>query len=222
MPFAIALASAGIALLVSSTQARPATGSVVGEVVVTMDGSPKEDRSGVVVFLELGPETAIERPRQKKEIHQRELSFVPSVTVVTRGSTIDFPNDDKVFHNVFSLSQASKFDLGLYKSGESRAITFNRAGVVDLYCNIHPDMVASIKVLDSPYFAVTGSDGKFRVDGVPAGSYTLVGWQRFGTEYRGDINVPAGGAATAHLELAETGASRRHLRKDGTPYGRYR
>jgi plastocyanin len=176
----------------------------------------------VVVYVELGADTAGDLPRQKKEIHQRDLTFVPNVTVVTRGSSIDFPNDDKVFHNVFSLSESSKFDLGLYKSGDSRTITFTRPGVIDLYCNIHPDMMGTIKVIDSPYFAVTGADGKFRIDGISPGSHTLVAWQRLGAEYRGEVTVTPGAPATVTLELVETSASKRHLRKDGTPYGRYR
>jgi plastocyanin len=121
-----------------------AAGVVAGSVVVLQDGAPKADRSNIAVYLENvpgPPPTPL-----KGVIRQRDLSFLPGIMVVPTGTTIEFPNDDKVFHNVFSVSSAARFDLGLYKSGTSKEVTLKRPGVVDVYCNIHPQMAARIKV----------------------------------------------------------------------------
>lgn len=196
------------------------TGAVAGAVTILQDGAPKADRSGIAVYLEgaPGPSPAA----LSRAIHQRDLTFLPGVMVVTTGSTIEFPNDDKVFHNVFSVSSAARFDLGLYKSGTSKSVTLKRPGVVDVYCNIHPQMAARIKVLDTVHFAVTGPDGTFRIKGVPPGTWPVVAWQAYGDEQRGEVTVTAGGVAALELTLVEGKPPKRHLRKDGTPYGRYK
>jgi hypothetical protein len=154
-------------------------------------------------------------------VTQKELTFAPEVTIALKGTTIDFPNEDKVFHNVFSLSEPARFDLGLYKSGDSRSVQFNRAGVVDIYCNIHPQMAAKVKVLDNRYFAISAGDGTFLIPNVPAGTYPIVAWQAYGDAARGTVTVEAGRPASVTLVLPPEGSKGRHLRKDGTPYGRY-
>lgn len=198
----------------------PATGSVTGSVTLVRDGSPMPDRSGVVVRLEgvPGPPPA----PMRATIRQHKKAFVPPLVVVTRGSTVDFPNDDKIFHNVFSLSRAARFDLGLYKSGTSKSVKLRRPGVVSVLCNIHPEMAALIKVVDTRYYAVTGRDGSFRIDGVPAGTYPLVAWQPYGKEHRGQVTIEPYRTAVVDIELQQGQKPTRHLRKDGTPYGRYR
>jgi len=203
---------------------RMEAGSVTGKVTIRKDGKAKGDLSGAVVYLEVaGSEGDDASPAaQKSTIRQKDLKFKPDVAVVTTGSTIEFPNDDKVFHNVFSVSSPAKFDLGLYKSGTSKSVTFTRAGVVDVYCNIHPDMVAKIKVLDTPYYAVSDADGSFTIAGVPPGTYPVVAWQARGAEWRGEVTVAAGKASSATITLDEGARAKRHLRKDGTPYGRYK
>jgi len=203
-------------------QAAPAAevGVVAGSITIEKDGAPKANRSGVVIYLENvpGPPPA----PQKKEMRQKNLTFTPGTMVIVKGTTVEFPNDDKVFHNVFSVSQASRFDLGLYKSGDSKAVTFKKAGVVDVYCNIHPQMLGKIKVLDTGYYAVTGADGSFRIKNVPVGTYPVVAWQAAGGEARGEAKVTAKGTATVSFSLVEGKAAQTHLRKDGTPYGRYK
>lgn len=197
-----------------------AAGVVAGSVVVLQDGAPKADRSNIAVYLENvpgPPPTPL-----KGVIRQRDLTFLPGIMVVPTGTTVEFPNDDKVFHNVFSVSSAARFDLGLYKSGTSKEVTLKRPGVVDVYCNIHPQMAARIKVIDTGHYAVTGPDGTFRIKGVPAGTYPVVAWQAHGEEHRGEVTVTPGGVAAVAITLVEGKPSKRHLRKDGTPYGRYK
>jgi len=135
---------------------------------------------------------------------------------------VEFPNEDKVFHNVFSVSRPARFDLGLYKSGTTKAVTLAEPGVVDVYCNIHPQMVAKIKVLDSGWYALTDRDGSFRIEDVPAGTYPVVAWQAWGDQFRGTVTVKAGELAQVKIDLVAGDEVRRHLRKDGTPYGRYK
>lgn len=201
------------------------SGSVAGTVEVKTKGlfgtSAKRDRSGVVVYLENVPGPAPARALATARLVQHDKQFIPRVIAVMRGAAVEFPNDDKIFHNVFSLSDAAKFDLGLYKSGTSKTVTLNRAGSVDVYCNIHPEMVATIKVVDSGWFAVTRPDGSFRIDGVPPGTYPLVAWLPRGSEYHGTVTITAGGTSDVHPAVVENGGNPRHLRKDGTPYGRY-
>jgi plastocyanin len=199
------------------------TGSVAGRVKLTARGvfgsSDKGDRSGVVVYLEKVP--ARPSRAQTPAIRQRDKTFLPRVTAITTGTTVDFPNEDKIFHNVFSLSQVAKFDLGLYKSGSSKSVRFDRPGVVDVYCNIHPEMTASIKVLDTSYYGVTDAKGDFHIDEVPPGTWPVVGWEPRGGEFRGTVTVAGGSTARVDFELSEGSAPSHHLRKDGTPYGRY-
>jgi plastocyanin len=194
------------------------TGTVSGEITLMKDDSPKDNRSRVVVYLE----GLSSNPAARKEVHQKDQTFSPELTVVVKGETVDFPNDDKIFHNVFSLSEIAKFDLGLYKSGVTKSVAFNQTGVVDVYCNIHPDMAAKVKVLDSGFFAVTGPDGQFKIDHVPPGKYPIVAWPMYGDEVRGEVDVAPGGTATVKLTVVERARPRSHVRKDGTPYGRYK
>ncbi|EYF06806.1 carboxypeptidase regulatory-like domain-containing protein [Chondromyces apiculatus] len=196
------------------------SGTVTGTVTVLKDGAPRADRSGIVVYLEGAPGPLV--AAKGRAIQQKDLAFVPGVMVVTTGTTLEFPNEDKVFHNVFSVSKAARFDLGLYKSGSSKSVTLKNPGVVDVYCNIHPQMAARIKVVDTGYHAMTDANGRFQIKGVPVGTYPIVAWPAYGEEQRGTVTVTAGGLAALDLSVVEGKPSKRHLRKDGTPYGRYK
>ncbi len=107
---------------------------------------------------------------------QKNKAFDPHLLVITRGSTVEFPNHDPWFHNVFSLFNGKRFDLGLYEAGTSRTVHFDREGVSFIFCNIHPEMSAVVVVLASPYFAIPNKQGDFTITGVPPGHYMLHVW----------------------------------------------
>lgn len=137
----------------------------------------KMDASGVVVWLEpLDGDAPRGTARQKIVLDQRNKRFVPHVVAIETGSMVDFPNGDPFFHNVFSIYNGKKFDLGLYASGETRPVGFNRPGISYIFCNIHPQMSAVVIALDTPYFAVSDNQGVFAISNVAAGRYRLKVW----------------------------------------------
>ena len=154
---------------------------------------------------------------------QRDTAFAPAVVTVRRGESVAFPNGDPFFHNVFSLSPSRKFDLGQFKNGETKAKTFTRPGVVEVYCNIHPDMAATILVLPNRRHTTTAADGSFTLDGVPAGTWTLFAYHRLAERpARLSITVVAG-KSTGGLVLDVDLDPRRdgvapHANKYGDPY----
>ena len=145
--------------------------------------------------------------------------FLPRVSVVTLGSTIAFPNHDPFNHNVFSLSPEARFDLGLYGRGESKSAPFPRAGIVRVYCNVHPQMSAIVVVRDNPYYAQPGADGSFTINEVPPGNYVLHAWHERGGETTRPVTVAATGLRNAALQLDARGYRFvQHLNKFGQPY----
>ena len=140
-------------------------------------------------------------PVTKVELHQQNEAFVPHVVAITKGSTVEFPNDDPFFHNVFSLSSAAAFNLGRYPRGQSRPWKFTKAGLVKVFCDIHSHMSASILVLDHPYFTIPGVDGNYEIRSVPPGQYTIVGWHERVGERSTSVRVDAGRAATIDLTV---------------------
>lgn len=157
---------------------------------------------------------------EKVAIEQKDKQFVPSWAVVQRGTTVSFPNMDKVYHNVFSLSSGNSFDLGLYNSaGQAKAHTFNEPGAVDVFCNIHPHMAASVLVVPNRHFAKIKADGSFEIADVPSGKRKVVVWApgaRLATQW---VELEAGGTAQVALKLEAK--SRAHKNKQGHAYGSY-
>lgn len=207
---------AATVLFVGDARSKTQTGSVTGSITIK-----QSDKKGAVVYLEDVPGTP-SIPKNHAQIRQREKQFEPPLTVVVKGTTIDFPNEDKIFHNVFSVSRPARFDLGLYKSGTAKSVEFKKAGVVDVYCNIHPDMIAKVKILENGFYTVSDGKGQFRIDGVPPGTYPVVAWLPSGDEARGSVTIKAGESASVKLEITATAKKETHTRKDGTPYGRYK
>jgi plastocyanin len=131
-------------------------------------------------------------------INQTDEVFIPHTTAVTVGSTVEFPNDDMVFHNVFSLSRAASFDLGHYPQGTSKRRTFTKPGVIKVYCHLHSHMSAIVRVFDHPFFAVPETDGRFTIDGLTPGSYDVIAWH----ERVGDVTLRAEVRTGATSELS--------------------
>jgi plastocyanin len=147
-----------------------------------------------VVYLDAARRGAFE-PEEVARVtmNQRDQAFVPHVLAITVGTTVDFPNNDPYFHNVFSLSKARPFDLGSYTRGSSKAIRFDRPGVVQVFCDIHSHMSAYILVFAHRYFAVTDAAGHYEIAHVPPGAYTLTVWHEGEVRETRAIVVPETG-----------------------------
>ncbi len=140
------------------------------------------DYSGVVVWLEpVGREPPAAPPRTVEMI-QKGKRFIPHVLAVPVGTTVEFPNLDPIFHNAFSNFSGQPFDTGLYPPGTSQKVRFRREGIVRVFCNIHSTMSAVIVVTRTPFVAVTGREGVFRIQDVPAGEYRMRLWHERATE----------------------------------------
>lgn len=167
--------------------------------VGSLGGAPARaaaDRRRAVVYLETAPQAAFEEPRQRRaRIDQRNETFVPHLLAVTVGTTVDFPNNDTTYHNVFSLSPPRPFDLGRYAAGRSKSVTFHRPGVVRVFCDIHSHMSAFILVFSHRFFAVTDDEGRYAIEDVPPGTYTVSVWNEAVKGESRSVTVPAGSAA---------------------------
>lgn len=157
-----------------------------------------EEMHNVVLYLQHAVTPDGIRPA-RAAVAQRDEQFQPHVVPVYRGAVVDFPNEDDVFHNVFSLSSAKTFDLGRFPKGSSKSEVFDKAGAVQLFCHIHSDMSAIVLVLDNPYFAVPNVAGKYAIEDVPPGDYTVVGWHERIRPVTQTIHVTAG--ETARLDF---------------------
>jgi plastocyanin len=139
----------------------------------------------VVVWLD-APNAPREPQTAKVVLDQRNLSFYPHVLAVRVGTTVDFPNDDRVFHNVFSFRDGKRFDLGLYPVGALRHVTFDQPGLSRIFCNIHANMAAYVMAVDSPYFAVSNESGAFKIPAVAIrDAYSYHAWRAGSTELSG-------------------------------------
>jgi plastocyanin len=152
------------------------------------------DRPVAVVYLESASRPAVPSEPGRARLDQRNETFVPHVLAITAGTTVDFPNSDQTYHNVFSLSRIARFDLGRYSAGRSKSVRFDRPGIVRVFCEIHSHMNAFILVFAHPFYAVTDAQGRYRIDNVPAGSYQATAWHEGTASARRPVEVPAGGA----------------------------
>jgi len=155
--------------------------------------APVNEYRNVVVFLEDNlPSTAAPL---RAELRQQNQRFEPQLIAVPVGSTVSFPNGDPVFHNVFSLSGARKFDLGYYPAGQTRIVKFDGPGIVQVYCHLHPNMYAAIVVVSNRWYARPADDGTFSLSGVPSGKHRLVAWHMSGGFFRRNVEVSEAGSA---------------------------
>jgi plastocyanin len=169
-----ALAAACLAAALSSPAA---AGELRGRVQLAFPGVTLSDVGPVVVYLEGGDGAARDAgAAPRAEIRQKSASFSPPFLAVARGQGVAMPNEDAIYHNVFSFSAPNDFDLGLYPGGESRTVAFKHPGVVRIFCSIHESMNGTLFVAPTPWFAVVGADGRFAIPGVPAGRFRLLTW----------------------------------------------
>ncbi len=187
----------------------------------------RADASGVVVWLTPLNEALMQDslPPQKRSLVQKDKRFVPHVMAIQVGTVVEFPNLDPFFHNVFSVFDGKPFDLGLYASGESKLVRFNRPGVSFIFCNIHPQMSAVIVTLETPFFDVSTPDGDYSIRNLPRGVYRLRLWHERSDESQLAAQshlVPVQSAATelGVIRLDEAGyIARTHRNKYGEEYG---
>lgn len=158
--------------------------------------------------------------KSRATILQRNVRFVPSYLVVRVGQEIDFPNADKFYHNVFSFSEGNEFDLGLYRSGGTAVHAMKSPGEVTIYCNIHPQMVSRILVVQNEFYGQVAK-GRYSIEGVPDGKYTLVAWSPLHVSKEVAIEVK-GGVAASNFDLVARKKVEKHLNKFGEKYGRYK
>lgn len=215
-----ALAAAAFAATATFAVAAPAgaepAGRVVGKVTVTgADGAPVTGANVVVYVVGYDEPPAGGPP---VEVAQQGRAFVPDLVAVTRGASVRFPNRDPFLHNVFSESAARPFDLGSFRKGDAKLKDFPNVGVVDVYCNIHPEMAATILVLPNRAHARAAADGSFHIDGVRPGRWHVFAYTRRAQHpVRAEVDVVAG--QDAHVELALVrGPGHAHLNKYGEAY----
>jgi plastocyanin len=208
----VALAAVALGVGAVATQAASPSGSIRGRVEVRREPAPAlgvrpsiselgapaapdvPDRRRSVVYLEEAPRAAFEEPvRARGVMDQRNEAFVPYVLAVLTGTTVDFPNSDRTYHNVFSFSKTKRFDLGRYARGGSKSVRFDRPGVVRVFCDIHSHMSAYILVFGHRYFATTDAEGRYRIDDVPPGTYTVVAWNDGQPRQSRPVRVPEPG-----------------------------
>ena len=195
---------------------------------VVHEGKNKSrDSSNVVVWLT--PVTPADKPMNSAEnrpprLVQKNKAFSPHILVVPVGSVVEFPNRDPFFHNVFSLFEGKRFDLGLYESGGTRMVHFDRAGVSYLFCNIHPEMSAVIIVVDTPFFGISNSAGDVSVGDVAPGQYTMHVWYEGSSPEQlqaldRQVSISDSSRAFGNLRLVETpGLRLSHNNKYDLPY----
>ena len=202
--------------------------TVMGSVSVMRDSKQtgKVSAANAVIWLKstLPVNRRADSPRPRFKILQQHKRFEPHVIVVPAGSVIDFPNLDPFFHNVFSMFDGKRFDLGLYEAGTSHAVTFDTPGVCYIFCNIHPEMSAAVVVVDSPYYAISNQAGEFSIRNFPTGAYLLNVWHERGKPTPSEsfprlVTITAGNPSLDVIRLIDAGEIlANHKNKYGRDY----
>jgi plastocyanin len=186
--------------------------------VLLRSGAPAADASNAVVWIE-GAGGGGGGAHGAGQMKSEQKKFSPRVVVVRPNATVQFPNADSIYHNAFSVSGANRFDLGLYRSGASRDKKFEETGLVRVYCNIHPQMIGFVMVVDSGFAAVTGPDGAFRFEGVPHGTLAVKAWHEESGETPVPVTVNGGAGTPLTIKLDATGFKPQpHKNKYGKDY----
>ena len=196
-----------------------AAGTVGGKVNFIMKRGQNPVINETLVWLEPAAGRVAPKPPGKFQMTTRGKTLIPHVLAIPAGSTVEFPNDDPISHNLFSLSPASTFDLGLYRRGAGKSEKFTTAGIINVYCNVHPNMSAVIHVMPTPYYAFADANGNYAIHDVPPGKYKLVAWNEQGGQTAAMIDVGPAGAANVALTLDTSNyRAASHLNKVGKPY----
>lgn len=214
---AVLTGAAALAWAPGGTQAPdPASAELAGRIALVPPSGQKVGPGGTVIWLPgLEPQAA---SATTSRIASRNKRFEPHVLAVLRGTSVAFPNADAIYHNAFSLSPSNPFDLGLYRKGASRSVKLDAAGVVRVYCNIHPEMAAYLMVVDGA-FAVLGDDGAYRIPSVPAGRRVVRLWNEMAGEQAATLEFEAGRATDWSLTLDGSQYRRaQHQNKHGKDY----
>jgi plastocyanin len=224
---ALCLCALGEGLLAVVSQAQPPApartpppppppAELVGRVETSAAGGEKTPSVGAVVWI---PGVPAVRQSGPPAMSSTEKRFAPHVLAVAQGTVVAFPNQDRVFHNVFSRSTGSEFDLGLYRNGASRSVRFSKPGLVRVYCNIHPDMAGYVRVLEDGVFTTTDDKGGFRLTGVAPGRRVVQVWDERGGEQQFPLDLEPGRIRTLNVVL-DGSAFRRvpHKNKFGQDY----
>jgi plastocyanin len=189
----------GRVVIDTPSTARRATSAYPHRRVSPVTLAPASEAKNVVVFLKDAPARAVAPTHVG--IRQRNETFLPRVVAVPVGSEVDFPNDDPFYHNVFSLSRPRAFNLGRYPKGQTRAVRFNKPGIVKVFCDIHSHMSAAVVVLNHPWYAIPDDDGRFEIADVPPGDRELVAWhERLGNTTL-PVRVEPGRSASVEFTL---------------------
>jgi plastocyanin len=217
-----------LSVVLAAAICAPAQQALKGHVALNRNGHPLKNASKAVVWLT--PVGAnVEPPRQEAsripQLVQKNKSFQPSLLVIPVGGKVEFPNHDPFFHNVFSLFEGKRFDLGLYESGTTRFVEFDKPGVSFIFCNIHAQMTAVVIALATPYYAISDWRGDVTIPDVPPGRYDV---QVFHSSVSPDalralsreITVAAGDASLGIFTLTETDVALAHQNKYGRDYDR--
>jgi len=218
-------------LILASSAVSAVAAQVTGQVTVATANlaAPAHLDLSVVCWLtplanQTVPPVSAQNPLPHARLVQKNKVFEPHVLVVQVGAKVDFPNRDPFFHNVFSLFNGKRFDLGLYEAGSTRSVQFDRAGISYIFCNIHPEMSAVVVVVDTPYFAISDARGDLTIPSVPPGRYRLNFWEEHcaPTTLAGlsrQITVSEDATSMGNIRLQESSETvTSHLNKYGKPY----
>jgi len=183
----------------SKRQVRLPAYQMRGAMVAEDREDPAGELGAIAVFLE--GELPPGGKAIRAELEQRGQRFEPQLLLIPVGSSVSFPNFDPIFHNVFSLSSARKFDLGYYPAGQTRIVRFDEPGIVQVYCHLHPDMYAAVVVTPNRWYTTPESDGSFTLRDIPAGTYRLVAWHMKAGFSRTEVQIGTAGSTEEVVEI---------------------
>lgn len=215
-------------LLILCAPKLPAQGvSVSAKILMHLERRPGDagqrsvsNAADVVVWLDplQGTASRLENPpRQVPRLVQKNKQFSPHLLVIPAGTSVEFPNEDPFFHNVFSLFNGKRFDLGLYESGTTRSVRFDREGVSYIFCNIHPEMGAIVMALKTPYYGISTADGTVLIRNVPPGSYRLNLWGE-----RAQPEAPAEAPSVVQVSTTNLNLGELTLQQTPSPMGKHK